>query len=64
MTVKVGEALYEMKEKLAKTERKVREVMKEKDRLEKTLEMKLKLIKVCWLYHHNLTACVYSVCTL
>ena len=47
MTVKVGEALYEMKEKLAKTERKVREVMKEKDRLEKMLEMKLKLIKVC-----------------
>ena len=47
LTVKVGEALYELKEKLAKTEKKVRQVMKEKDRLEKTLEMKLKLIKVC-----------------
>lgn len=46
MTVKVGEALYEMREKLEKTERRVREVMKEKDRLEKMLEMKLKLIKV------------------
>lgn len=43
----MGEALYDMKEKLKKTEKKVCEVMKEKERLEKVLEAKLKLIKVC-----------------
>ena len=47
LTVKVGEALYDLREKLERTERKVLEVMKEKDRLEKVLEMKVKLIKVC-----------------
>ena len=47
LTVKVGEALYDLRERLEKTERKVREVMKEKDRLEKMLEVKVKLIKVC-----------------
>lgn len=47
LTVKVGEALYDLREKLERTERKVQEVMKEKDRLEKMLEMKVKLIKVC-----------------
>ena len=46
MTVKVNEALCEMKEKLQKTERRVREVMKEKKELEKILESKLKMIKV------------------
>ena len=46
MTVKVNEALCEMKEKLEKTERRVREVMKEKDQLEKMLEAKLKMIMV------------------
>lgn len=46
MTVKVNEALCEMKEKLEKTERRVREVMKEKEQLEKILEAKLKMIKV------------------
>ena len=46
MTVKVGEALYNMREKLEQTERRVREVMKEKEKLEKMLEMKVKLIKV------------------
>jgi hypothetical protein len=35
-----------MKEKLHKTERRVREVMKEKKELEKILEAKLKMIKV------------------
>ena len=46
MTVRVNEALCEMKEKLQKTERRVREVMKEKEQLEKILEAKLKMIKV------------------
>ena len=49
MTVKVNEALCEMKEKLQKTERRVREVMKEKEQLEKILEAKLKMIKVMFL---------------
>ena len=44
--MKVNEALCEMKEKLQKTERRVREVMKEKKELEKILESKLKMIKV------------------
>ena len=46
MTVKVNEALCEMKEKLEKTERRVREVMKEKEQLEKIIEAKLRMIKV------------------
>lgn len=72
MTVKVNEALCEMKEKLKKTERRVREVMKEKEQLEKILEAKLKMIKVIsevcareggghsYLLQHNSTyTCMY-----
>lgn len=46
MTVRVNEALCEMKERLKKTERRVREVLKEKENLEKMLDSKIKMIKV------------------
>jgi len=44
--VKLNEALYEMKEQLQVTERQVKSVIEEKERLERALREKVKLIRV------------------
>jgi len=44
--VKLNEALYEMKEQLQVTERQVKSVIGEKERLERALREKVKLIRV------------------
>ena len=47
VAVKLNEALYEMKEQLQETERHVKSVIREKERLERTLQEKVQLIRVC-----------------
>ena len=49
VTVKLNEALYEMKEQLQETERHAKRVIKEKERLERVLQEKVQLIRV----HYN-----------
>lgn len=44
--MKLNEALYEMKEQLQVTERQVKSVIEEKERLERALREKVKLIRV------------------
>ena len=46
VAVKLNEALYEMKEQLQETERHVKRVVKEKERLERVLQEKVQLIRV------------------
>lgn len=46
LAVKLNEALYEMKEQLQVTERQVKSVIEEKERLERALREKVKLIRV------------------
>ena len=61
VAVKLNEALYEMKEQLQETERHVKSVIKEKERLERTLQEKVQLIRVCF---NTLYFSIFSCCVL
>lgn len=65
MSVKINEALYDMKERLQSVEEEFSKVSSEKEKMEGLLKEKVQMIRVCihdsysYIQLFNIPACVY-----